>query len=114
MTVVQAGAPVRAETLPAAVAALRANGLRVSAEIDTEATTLNSEKWDPEGQVVRSQTQTDDITNSSEARAGGGAAGVSANVPDKAPSAPETARRRTRCPSSGALPLVFPAGRGVA
>ncbi|WP_414661679.1 flagellar basal-body MS-ring/collar protein FliF [Horticoccus sp. 23ND18S-11] len=58
--------------------------VRVSAEIETEATVLTSEKYDPDGAVVRSQTQTDDITNSSEARSGGGAAGVSANVPDKA------------------------------
>jgi flagellar M-ring protein FliF len=57
--------------------------VRVSAEIETEATTLTSEKYDPEGQVVRSQTQTDDVTNTTEARAAGGAAGVSANVPEK-------------------------------
>lgn len=66
--------------------------VRVSAEIETEATTQTSEKYDPEGQVVRSQTQTDDITNSTEARSGGGATGVSANVPEKAAGAPETAR----------------------
>ncbi len=66
--------------------------VRVSAEIETEATTLTSEKYDPEGQVVRSQTQTDDSTNTTEARAGGGATGVSANVPEKAASAPEIAR----------------------
>lgn len=66
--------------------------VRVSAEIETEATTLTSEKFDPEGQVVRSQTQTEDSTNSTEARAGGGATGVSANVPEKAAGAPEAAR----------------------
>ena len=57
--------------------------VRVSAEIETEATTQTSEKFDPEGQVVRSQTTTDDLTSSTEARATGGAAGVSANVPEK-------------------------------
>lgn len=57
--------------------------VRVSAEIETEATTLQSEKFDPEGQVVRNQTQTDDTTNSSESRAAGGATGVSSNVPEK-------------------------------
>jgi len=57
--------------------------VRVSAEIETEATTLTSEKWDPEGAVVRSQTKTEDTTNSSESRSAGGATGVSANVPDK-------------------------------
>ena len=58
--------------------------VRVSAEIETEATTQVSEKYDPDGQVVRTQTQTDDVTNSSESRANGGATGVSANVPEKA------------------------------
>src|SRR6185436_15666520 len=57
--------------------------VRVSAEIETDATTLTSEKFDPDGQVVRSQTQTEDTTNSIEARNAGGATGVSANVPDK-------------------------------
>lgn len=58
--------------------------VRVSADIDTEATTTNSEKWNPDGQVVRSETQTDDTTNTTETRATGGATGVSANVPEKA------------------------------
>jgi flagellar M-ring protein FliF len=57
--------------------------VRVSAEIETDATTQTSEKYDPDGQVVRSQTQTEDTTNSSEARTIGGATGVSANVPEK-------------------------------
>ncbi len=58
--------------------------VRVSADIDTEATTLTEEKFDPEGQVVRSQTSSDDISNTVEARSAGGPVGVSANVPDKA------------------------------
>ncbi|HEY4248731.1 MAG TPA: flagellar basal-body MS-ring/collar protein FliF [Lacunisphaera sp.] len=58
--------------------------VRVSAEIDSEATTSTQEKYDPDGQVVRSQTITEDVTNSSEQRANGGAVGVSANTPDKA------------------------------
>jgi flagellar M-ring protein FliF len=56
--------------------------VRVSADIDTEATTQQSEKYDPDGQVVRSQTVTEDTTNSSETRQSG-AVGVSANVPEK-------------------------------
>lgn len=56
--------------------------VRVSAEIDTESTTQTQEKFDPEGQVVRSQTVTEDISNSTEAR-GGGVAGVSSNVPER-------------------------------
>jgi flagellar M-ring protein FliF len=66
--------------------------VRVSAEIDTEATTLTSETFDPDGQVVRSQTQTEDVTNSVEARTAGGAAGVSANVPEKGMGAAEAGR----------------------
>jgi len=58
--------------------------VRVSAEIDTEATTITAEKFDPDGQVVRSQTSTEDTNNSTETRGGGGAVGVSANVPEKA------------------------------
>lgn len=58
--------------------------VRVSAEIETEATTLTTEKYDPEGQVVRSQTVTEDSTLSSESSERGGAIGVSANVPEKA------------------------------
>ena len=58
--------------------------VRVSADIDTDATTLTEEKFDPEGQVVRSQTSTEDTSNSVETRGGGGAVGVSSNVPDKA------------------------------
>jgi flagellar M-ring protein FliF len=57
--------------------------VRVSAEIDSEATVLTQDKYDPEGQVVRSQTVTEDNNNSTENRAAGGAVGVSANVPEK-------------------------------
>ena len=56
--------------------------VRVSAEIETDATTLTEEKYDPEGQVIRSQTVVEDTSNTTEARAGG-VVGVSANVPDK-------------------------------
>jgi flagellar M-ring protein FliF len=66
--------------------------VRVSADIEMEATTLVSEKYDPEVQVVRTQTQTEDTTNSTEARTAGGAAGVSANVPEKSAGTAETAR----------------------
>ena len=65
--------------------------VRVSAEIETEATTSTQEKYDPEGQVVRSQTITEDVTNASEQRNSGGAVGVSANNPDKA--APDAGAR---------------------
>lgn len=73
----------KVETMLSAVIGPGNAVVRVSAEIDTEATTLTSERYDPDGQVVRTQTQTDDTTNSSESRAAGGATGVSANVPEK-------------------------------
>lgn len=66
--------------------------VRVSATIDNEATTSTSEKFDPDGQVVRTQTQTEDVTNSTETRTNGGAVGVSANVPEKAASAESAAK----------------------
>jgi flagellar M-ring protein FliF len=56
--------------------------VRVSAEIETDSTTLTEEKYDPEGQVVRTQTITEDTTNTTESKTGG-VVGVSANVPDK-------------------------------
>jgi flagellar M-ring protein FliF len=55
--------------------------VRVSAEIDSEATSLMQEKYDPEGQVVRSQTVTEDLSNSTEPR-NGGTVGITANTPD--------------------------------
>lgn len=57
--------------------------VRVSAEIETESTTITQEKYDPDGQVVRTQTSTEDVSNSTEQRTGG-VVGVTANTPDKA------------------------------
>ncbi|CAM2827875.1 flagellar basal-body MS-ring/collar protein FliF [Rariglobus hedericola] len=65
--------------------------VRVSAEIETESTTRTEEKYDPDGQVVRSQTQTEDISNSSEQRSGG-STGVAANTPEKAGAEPAASR----------------------
>jgi len=69
--------------------------VRVSAEIETEATSITAEKYDPEGQVVRSQTATEDTNTTTETRAGGGAVGVSANVPEKAAGTETAAARPT-------------------
>ena len=66
--------------------------VRVSAEIDTEATTLTQEKYDPDGQVLRSQTTTEDVIVTTESRAAGGAVGLSSNVPEKAQLADGTTR----------------------
>ena len=75
--------------------------VRVSAEIDTEATTLTEEKYDPEGQVIRTQTVTEDTTNTSESHAAGGPVGVAANVPDKAGPSPAAAPPRPVSVSEG-------------
>ena len=78
----------KVESMLAAVIGPGQAVVRVSAEIDTEATTLTSEKYDPDGQVVRSQTITEDTNNSSEARNTGGAVGTAGNLPDKAAAEP--------------------------
>jgi flagellar M-ring protein FliF len=82
----------KVETMLATVIGPGNSVVRVSAEIETEATTLTSEKFDPDGQVVRSQTRTEDSTNSTEARSGPGVTGISANVPEKAAENTEPAR----------------------
>jgi flagellar M-ring protein FliF len=74
----------KVETMLASVIGPGNAVVRVSAEIETDATTSTQEKYDPEGQVVRSQTITQDASNSAEQRASGGAVGVSANIPEKA------------------------------
>ncbi len=82
----------KVETMLAAVIGPGNAVVRVSADIDTEATTEMSEKYDPDGQVVRSQTIVEDVTNSSEQHTTGGATGVSANVPEKAAANEASAR----------------------
>jgi len=69
--------------------------VRVSADIETEATTRTEEKFDPDSAVVRSQTTSDDTSDSVESRSGGGAVGVSSNVPDKTGSENTPAARPT-------------------
>ncbi len=53
---------------------------RVAVDIETEASTFLEEKFDPNGQVVRSQTITENSTTSQEASSGQGA-GIQANNP---------------------------------
>ena len=69
--------------------------VKVSAEVETEATTTTEERYDPEGQVVRSQVDTEDRSNSAEQRSGG-TVGVAANTPEKpGATATEAARPTT-------------------
>ena len=58
---------------------------RVAVDLETESVTKRSQLFDPEGQVVRSQTHTEDSHATSESRAATGApAGVGANAPQGA------------------------------
>jgi flagellar M-ring protein FliF len=91
----------KVETMLASVIGAGNAVVRVSAEIDSEATTLTEEKYDPEGQVIRSQTVTEDTTNTSESHSAGGPVGVSANVPDKAAGSPGGAAPRPVSVSEG-------------
>jgi flagellar M-ring protein FliF len=68
--------------------------VRVSAEIETESTTQTQERYDPEGQVARTESTTEDVSNTSEARSGG-AAGISANVPGPGTSGQDQTSRPT-------------------
>ncbi|MFT3829337.1 MAG: flagellar basal-body MS-ring/collar protein FliF [Opitutaceae bacterium] len=76
----------KVETMLAAAVGAGNAVVRVSAEVDTDATTIAEEKYDPEGQVVRSQTSTEDVSASAEGRSGG-AVGTAANVPGEATAA---------------------------
>jgi flagellar M-ring protein FliF len=54
--------------------------VRVSAELETEALSKNEEKFDPEGQVIRNETTTDDTTTTNETEAAQQATGATANA----------------------------------
>lgn len=56
---------------------------RVSVDVDTTSSTTVEEKFDPDGQVLRNSTVTDDTTASTETRESS-AVGVAANTPDDA------------------------------
>jgi flagellar M-ring protein FliF len=57
--------------------------VRVSADIDTQSTNVTDEKFDPNGQVARTETTTVETAKTTESKATGGNVGVTANVPDK-------------------------------
>lgn len=67
--------------------------VRVSADIDTEAATRTEERFDPEGQVVRTQTNTEDSNTSVESRSGG-IVGVTANTGEPRPGGEPAAAAR--------------------
>ena len=56
--------------------------VRVSADLDVETTTRTEEKFDPDGQVIRTETSEEDSTVTNETdQSKGGTAGTAANVP---------------------------------
>lgn len=72
----------KVETMLSKVLGAGAAVVRVSAELDTESTTRTEEKYDPDGQVLRSEVTTDESTVTNEVdSAKSGAAGASANTP---------------------------------
>ncbi len=67
--------------------------VRVSAEVNYDTVTKSEEKFDPDGQVLRTQTKTDDTTDATTANSSS-SAGISANTSTETNAAP-----------SGATPL---------
>ncbi len=58
--------------------------VRVSADLDVESTTRTEEKFDPDGQVLRTDTSTEDTTTTNESDSTkSGVAGVSSNTPQQ-------------------------------
>ena len=72
----------KVETMLAKVLGPGSAVVRVSADLDVESSTRTEEKFDPDGQVLRTDTSTEDttVTNESDA-AKAGNAGVSSNTP---------------------------------
>ena len=64
--------------------------VRVSADINYDTQTRTEEKFDPDGQVIRTQTKNDETTDSSTTSAGTMPAGISANT-NTSTNAPQTA-----------------------
>jgi len=74
----------KVETMLAKVVGPGNSVVRVSAELDPETTTRTEEKYDPENQVIRSDTSTEDSTITTESGENTGGAGASANLPGAA------------------------------
>jgi flagellar M-ring protein FliF len=71
----------KVETMLAKVLGPNRAVVRVSAELDSEATSKVEEKFDPEGQVVKTETTTDDSTTTNESEAQQQGVGATANAP---------------------------------
>ena len=72
----------KVETMLAKVLGPGSAVVRVSADLDVESTTRTEEKYDPDGQVLRTDTSTEDTTVTNETDSTkAGSAGVSSNTP---------------------------------
>ena len=72
----------KVETMLAKVLGPGSAVVRVSADLDVESSTRTEEKYDPDGQVMRTETSTEDTTTTNENDATkAGNAGVSSNTP---------------------------------
>jgi flagellar M-ring protein FliF len=70
----------KAETMLEAVVGPGRAVVRVSADINADTLTQTEEKFNPEGQVERSNTTTDETIDSNNASTGGGAPGIASNL----------------------------------
>lgn len=70
----------KVETMLAKVLGPNRAVVRVSAELDSEATSKTEEKFDPEGQVVKTETTQDDSTTTNETEAQQQGVGATANA----------------------------------
>ena len=59
--------------------------VRVSADLESETTTRTEEKYDPDGQVARNETSTDDTTITNETEEAAGTVGATGNLPAAQP-----------------------------
>ena len=74
----------KVETMLAKVLGPGSAVVRVSADLDVESSTRTEEKFDPDGQVIRMDTSTEDTTVTTESDATkGGTAGVTPNTPQQ-------------------------------
>ena len=74
----------KVETMLAKVLGPGSAVVRVSADLDVESSTRTEEKFDPDSQVIRTDTSTEDTTNTNESDAAkAGNAGVSSNTPQQ-------------------------------
>lgn len=73
----------KVETMLARVVGVGNAVVRVSADVSSDSSTTTQEKFDPDGQVVRNQTTTDESNLGTEGKPTSAGAGVSSNTPSR-------------------------------